>query len=144
MTRLQRFATPWLWPRVVHAEAEWTRRLGRVIHWTSAFCAALAFGFGVYLAALTYTNHVRYSREIAEWNKRQAVDPYAGIAVPVEHGPSEEHAENKGGRANPFDQFDDSKPFPVDAEPQLALWGAIAAFLTLLFGRTARYVIAGE
>lgn len=144
MSPIRRIATPWLWPHLVQVDAPWNLRLGRVIHWGTVIAAAAALLGGVYLSAVTYSNQWEARVEIARWDKRKKSDPYAGIGVPVEHGPWEEYGNSRTWENDPIVDDPDPRPSQVSAEPGLAFMGLLIAAVSLLIGRAARYVLGGE
>jgi hypothetical protein len=155
---VQRFATPWLWPRQPAKLATWTVRIGRVIHWLSVFAALVALVFGFIIAIEARSSHAASLREIDDWDTRSAAkpsklkrerphgfgyDPIIGELKPSRRARGITECQAYGNcDSNGF--WIEKRPLERSAYPKGFMIVLLAVFTLPLGGRAVRYIIANE
>lgn len=75
---MKQMLTPWLWPSEVPIEANWAKRLGRLLHWGCVLGAVIALAAGVTATASSY---VRDQPKIVDLGPLPVCPPRVGNVI---------------------------------------------------------------
>ena|GEM_PF-6112362 len=127
--RFQSLVMPWLWPNAVRVESTFASRLGRVLHWSFVFFAAISAIGGVTASVVELRAHQLSLTAINDWKKSHKSE---GITV-------DELIQQYRQNAPP-----QPEPVEIPTAPEYSIVGLVVGFFLFFIGRAIRYVLAAE